>query len=133
MALRPWLAYYLPSVCPQHDTREAAALCRQRLETLSSLTGGDLSRLAEAALRLASPPAESAAAARSADSARQSAGYSAYTVEDLLSDPSNTAGDTASDTTGDTTGDTVADTDDDPLGHRSSDEPLTPTFEPSDS
>ena len=44
----------------QHDTREAAALCRRRLETLASLTGGHLSRLAEAALRLASParPAE---------------------------------------------------------------------------
>ncbi|XP_037072009.1 KICSTOR complex protein kaptin-like isoform X3 [Pollicipes pollicipes] len=35
----------------QHDTREAAALCRQRLETLSGLTSGDLGRLVEAARR----------------------------------------------------------------------------------
>ncbi|XP_037073246.1 KICSTOR complex protein kaptin-like [Pollicipes pollicipes] len=36
----------------QHDTREAAALCRQRLETLSGLTSGDLARHAYAGRRV---------------------------------------------------------------------------------
>ena len=92
----------------QHDTREAAALCRRRLETLARLTGGDLSRVAEAALRLASPGTRAAPARSDELTADPSAHRSAPTAANPLSDTGDASSDRTTDDTLADAGDTAA-------------------------
>ncbi|KAF0290993.1 KICSTOR complex protein kaptin [Amphibalanus amphitrite] len=108
----------------QHDTREAAALCLQRRQKLSGLTDGELSRLLDAALRLASPEAETAA---SDTPAGGTADRSGDTATDKTGDPAGAA----DSQTGTVPSSPSAPDSGSSDSYPSSDDPVTPTFGPS--